>query len=107
VTTPGTETAGTSYSYSGTYTGGPPTALDYQFDSAGWTTATSPTISGGTWSFSATAPAAGTHTLSVRDHNNTGISGTSGTFTTAASETIGVTTPATETAGNGYTYSAP
>jgi lysophospholipase L1-like esterase len=105
VTTPGTETAGNSYTYSGTYTGGPPTALDYQFDSAGWNTASGPTIGGGTWSFSATAPSAGSHTLSVRDHNNTSVSGSSGNFTTSAGETITVTTPGTETAGNSYTYS--
>ena len=105
VTTPGTETAGTSYTYSGTYTAGPPTALDYQFDSAGWTAATSPTISGGAFSFTATAPPAGSHTLSVRDHTNTAVTGTSGSFTTTAAETISVTTPASETAGPSYSYS--
>jgi lysophospholipase L1-like esterase len=81
VTTPGTVTPGAAMTIAGGYTNGPPTALDYQFDSAGWVAAASPTISGGAFSFSATAPAAGTHTVSVRDHNSTGISGTSGSFT--------------------------
>ncbi len=88
VATPGTETAGNSYTYSGTYTAGPPTALDYQFDSAGWSAASSPAISGGNWSFSATAPAAGTHALSVRDHNNTAVVGTSGSFATTSGASI-------------------
>ncbi len=105
VTTPGTEIPGNSYTYTGTYTGTQPVSLDYQFDAAGWVAA-SATISGGAWSFTATAPAAGTHTLSVRDHVITSISGTSGSFTTSgSSETISVTTPGSETAGNGYTYS--
>jgi hypothetical protein len=103
VTTPGAQTAGASMTVSGTYTQGPPTALDFEFDSAGYGAASSPTISGGTWSFTTTAPAAGSHTVSVRDHNNTGVSGTSGAFTSTAVETISVTMPGTQAAGVAFT----
>ena len=85
VATPGAQTAGNTYTYGGTYANGTPAALDYQFDAAGWNAASSPTIGAGNWSFSATAPAAGTHTLSVRDHNNTSTAGTSGSFSTSSS----------------------
>lgn len=82
VATPAAQTAGAAMTVSGTYTNGPPTALDVQFDSAGWVAAASPTIAGGSFSFSVTAPAAGTHTVSVRDHAAITVFGTSGSFTT-------------------------
>lgn len=82
VDTPSTQTAGGTYTYTGTYTNGPPVALDYRFDSGPWNAAASPTIGGGTYRFDAIAPAAGSHTLGVRDHNNTAAAGTSGSFTT-------------------------
>ncbi len=54
----------------------------------GWSAAGAPTIGGGAWSFAITAPAAGTHTLSVRDHNNTAIVGTSGSFVTTSGASV-------------------
>lgn len=105
VNTPGTTTAGTSMTVSGTYSGNTPVALDYQIDGGSWVAATSPTISGGNFSFSITAPAAGSHTVSVRDHDNTGVSGTSGSFTTTSSRSIAVTTPSGWVAGATVTLS--
>ena len=90
VNTPSGETAGNSYSYSGSYTGTQPAALDFEFDAGGFGAAASPVISGGTWSFNAIAPAAGSHTLSVRDHNVTSISGTSGGFSTSGAAAAAV-----------------
>jgi lysophospholipase L1-like esterase len=99
VTTPGTQTAGVAMTVSGTYTNGPPSSLAYEFDGGSWTTASSPTISGGTWSFSVTAPAAGSHTVGVRDPSDTTTAVISGSFTTTASETIAVNNPGSQTAG--------
>jgi hypothetical protein len=81
-TNPGTLTAGNSYTQAGTYTNGPPAAIDYSYDSTSCgTAASSPTISGGNISFTATAPAAGSHTVSLCDHANHSIFGTSTSFT--------------------------
>ena len=85
VSTPDLQIAGNLCFYTGNYsgyTGGPPAALDYQFDSAGWNAASSPQISGGYFGFYATAPTTGTHTISVRDHGSTGVFGTSNNFPT-------------------------
>lgn len=103
VGTPATQSAGASYTYSGSYTGVAPTALDFRFDAASYAAASSPTIGGGAWSFTTTAPAAGSHTLSVRDHNNTSVVGVSGSFSTA-NAAITVDTPSTQVAGQTYTY---
>lgn len=103
VTTPATQSAGVSYTYSGTYIGVPPSALDFRFDAASYGAASSPTIGGGAWSFTTTAPSAGSHTLSVRDHNNTSVVGVSGSFSTA-NAAITVDTPSTQVAGQTYTY---
>lgn len=86
-TTPGTLVASASYTQAGTYTNGPPAALDYSFDGTGCaSSASSPTISGGNYSFTNTAPAAGTHTITVCDHANHAIFGTSGNFTSTAAK---------------------
>ena len=84
VNNPGTVIAGSPMTVSGTYSGSAPTALDYQVDGGSWTAASSPTISGGTYSFSVTAPSAGSHTIGVRDHNDTSTAITSGSFTSTA-----------------------
>jgi len=60
--------AGQTVTLSGTYSGTTPTALEYSIDGGSYVSASSPTISGGNWSFSLTlASTAGTHTISVRD----------------------------------------
>ncbi len=94
VATPGAQTAGASMTITGTYTGGPPTAIDYQFNALGFAQAVA-TISGGTFSFFALAPTAGTNTVSVRDHVNTAVSATSGSFTTIPAGTGGTPPPGT------------
>lgn len=76
--------ASTAFTVSGTYTNGPPTALDYSSNGGSTWTAATATISGGTYSFSAAGLAAGTYTIEVRDHNNTSVVGTSNSFTIAA-----------------------
>jgi hypothetical protein len=105
VTTPGTTTAGAAMTIGGTYVYGTPTALDYQIDGGAWVAATSPTISGGNFSFSITAPAVGSHTVGVRDHAVTTTAVTSGSFTTTAGATIAITTPGTVLAGQAMTLS--
>ena len=104
VTTPSTQTAGAAMTVSGTYANGTPTALDYQIDGGAWTAATSPAISAGTFSFSITAPAAGSHTIGVRD-KTTLVSGTSGSFSTTSGRTITVTTPSGWNAASTVTVS--
>ena len=47
--------------------GAAPTGIEYRFDSGAWVAATSPTIAGGNFGFTVTAPAAGPHTISVRE----------------------------------------
>lgn len=82
VNTPATQTVGTPYNVTGTYANGTPTALDYSIDSGTtWTAAASPTISGGTYSFSITpTTASASRTMMVRDHNSTSVTATSGTY---------------------------
>ncbi len=82
VDTPVTVAAGATMTITGTYANVTPTALDFEFDNAGYGAASSPTIGGGVFSFTATAPAVGSHTVSVRDHDHTSIFGTSGNFST-------------------------
>gem|GEM_PF-2524443 len=104
VANPGAVGAGAAMVVSGTYTGPDPTGLNYQFDSAGYAAAPSPTIGGGSFSFTVTAPSAGTHTVSVKEANNTAISGTSGSFTAGAA-TLTIATPGTVLAGQAMTLS--
>ncbi len=91
VATAATQTEGTAMTVSGTYAAGPPVALDYAVDGGAWVAAGSPVISGGAFSFAITAPAAGAHMVSVRDHTNTGVAGTSASFATTAAATAAIT----------------
>lgn len=111
VNTPTTQIVNTAFNVTGTYSNGTPTALDYRFsdDSAGvWTQVASATIASGNFSFSVTpsSTSAG-RTISVRDRGNQSITATSGSFVvnSAGTQTIGVTTPATQTAYRPYTLS--
>ena len=84
VNTPsGVVIAGQPLAVSGTYTGTTPTGINLEFDSAGYAAIGSPTISGGTWSGSVTAPAFGSHSITVQDANATSVTGTSGAFIAA------------------------
>lgn len=107
VNTPATQTVGTAYNVTGTYANATPGALDYSIDGGTtWTAASSPTISGGTFSFSVTpTTASASRTMMVRDHTNTSATATSGTYVVnaAPSETISVTTPGAQVAGTAFT----
>lgn len=106
VNTPATQVVSVSFTLTGTYTVNTPAALDYQIDSGSWTAATSPTISGGNYSFSISVGSTGAHTISVRDHTATSVSGISGSFQVNASgATINVNTPATQPANVAFTLS--
>ena len=76
--------AGAAMTVTGLYTFGTPSGLEYILDNGFPVTVSSPTISAGTYSFSITAPASGTHTLRVIGTGaNTATSGTT-TFVTVA-----------------------
>jgi hypothetical protein len=81
--------AGAAFTVTGAYTNGPPTALDYSTDGGTtWIAAVNPTIASGSYSLSVSGGlAAGTYTVEVRDHNNTGVFGTSNSFTITSSPT--------------------
>ena len=83
VNTPTPTLPNTSFTVSGTYSIGVPTALDYSYDSGTtWTAATSPTIAGGNYSFSLTGGVPyGAFTMQVRDHTITQAIGISARFT--------------------------
>ena len=85
VNTPAPSAPNTTFTVSGTYAIGTPTALDYSINGGtNWTAATSPTIAGGNYSFSLTGGVPyGTFTVMVRDHNATSNFGTSAAFTVA------------------------
>jgi hypothetical protein len=107
VNNPGTQTANTAFSVSGTYANVTPTALDWSINGgSSWNAAASPTISGGTFSFSGvTVPSANaSQTIMVRDHTNTSITATSASFVVnaTATQTITVNTPATQTVGTAF-----
>jgi lysophospholipase L1-like esterase len=82
VNTPGTVTTSATYSLSGTYGGTAPTGVDYSYNGgSSWTSLPTPTISGGNWSGTATAPSSpGTYSVMVRESNNTSITATSSSF---------------------------
>ena len=105
VSTPGPQIVGAAMTVSGIYTNGPPASLEYRIDAGIWTAASSPTIAGGSYSFSITAPSAGTHTVSVRDPVDTSTAVTSGSFTTSTGRSIAVTTPSGWIAGATVTLS--
>ena len=94
VSTPTTTTAGTALTVSGVYTGPDPTGLNAQFDGAGFSAVSAPTIAGSSFQFTAVAPAVGAHTVSVQAANNTSAVGVSGTFNTAtAGPSLTIVTP--------------
>jgi hypothetical protein len=105
VTSPGTQTAGTSFSVSGTYTNGTPTALDWSINGGStWNAAASPTISGGTFTITGvTVPSANaSQTVMVRDHT-TLVSGTSASFNVNAAYALTVNTPSAQVVGTPFT----
>ena len=87
VNTPAPASPNTTFTVSGTYSIGTPTALDYSINGGtSWTAAASPTIAGGNYSFSLTGGVPyGAFTVMVRDHNATTNFGTSAAFTVAYS----------------------
>lgn len=92
VSAPSNVVTGTQFSVAGTYTGGPPTALDVSIDGSAYTAVISPTISGGTYSFTEAAlTSTGTHTVSVRDHNAPTVISTAASFTVSSPAATGVT----------------
>lgn len=82
ITTPGAQAAGKAFTLTGTYTNGPPAALDYSLDGGGtWTAAASPTIGSGAFSFSLTvATANAAQTVKARDHAAQAVTATSNSF---------------------------
>jgi hypothetical protein len=82
-TTPGTQTAGTQFTVSGTYTNGPPTALDYSTTglNGAWAATAGSTIGSGAWSFPLTITTANpSQTVCVRDHANINITACTNPF---------------------------
>jgi len=81
VTTPnGLVIEGQAFAISGTYTGLAPTGANVKVDSGSYATATGFSASGGNWSASITAPAFGSHTVTVQEANATSTTATSGSF---------------------------
>ena len=86
VATPSGWTAGGSGTISGYYTGAVPTGVNYAYDGGNtYAAASAFTASGGSWSGTATYPAAGTHAITVQEANATGVTVTSASFNVAAS----------------------
>lgn len=81
--TPATQLAGQSFTVSGTYSGAVPTGLNYAFDAGSFIPASNLTIAGGNWSFLVTAPAYGSHTISVQEANAPAVTATSSSFNVA------------------------
>ena len=86
VTAPAAQTAQSPFTVAGTYTNGPPAALDYSLDGGStWAAAASPTIASGAFSFSVTIGAANpAQVIKVRDHTTTTVIGTSAAFVVSA-----------------------
>ena len=82
ITTPAAQTAGTAFALTGTYTNGPPPALDWAPDGSTWTACAASTISGGAFSCGGVTIAAANaaQTMRVRDHATTTITATSAAF---------------------------
>lgn len=78
--------SGGNITVSGLYSGTAPSALNYAIDGGSYSAASSPTISGGTFSFAITAPAAGTHSINVQD-NGTATHTDSGVYIVNATST--------------------
>lgn len=86
VATPAPTAPATSFTVSGTISGGgTPTSLAYSLDTGTtWTTATTPTIGASTYSFTiAAGVSVGTYSMMVRDVANTGTVGSSAVFSVA------------------------
>ena len=100
INTPAAQVAGVNFNLTGTYANGTPTALQWSKNGdTTWYDASSPTISGGSYSFAIALTGTGSRTVTVRDKNNTAVSATSVAFAVSASgtapaETITVNTPA-------------
>ena len=73
--------AGALVRVAGTYTGTPPTGLNVQTDSGSLTAVSSPVIIGGTFAFTYTAPAAGSHTVTVQETGPVSASSAAASFT--------------------------
>ena len=71
---------GQTLTVSGTYTGTPPSGLNYLLDSGSYVAASAPAIGSGAWSFAIAAPAFGSHTITVQESNATTVTATSGAF---------------------------
>ena len=105
VNTPGMPAANTAFTVNGGLFDETPTSLDYSTDGTTWTLANAPTIGAGTYSFQVPGLAAGTYTISVRDHQATNVVGTSGSFT-VITPAIGLSSvPATATTGGSISVS--
>jgi hypothetical protein len=77
-----------------------PTALDYSTDGgATWVAAVNPAITANAYSFTIPGLAAGTYTISVRDHGNTAVIGVSNSFSIIPSTVSIAATPASVTVG--------
>jgi lysophospholipase L1-like esterase len=67
------QTSSSPITISGTYYGTAPSGIDYSVDGGSYSAASSPTISGGTFSFTITNPSTGYHAISVRNASATTI----------------------------------
>jgi len=77
-----------------------PTALDYSTDGGTtWVAAVSPAITANAYSFTIPGLAAGTYTISVRDHANTAVIGVSNSFSIVPSTISIAALPASVTVG--------
>lgn len=77
--------AGGSMTVSGTYSAGTPSGLTYVLDGGAVVAATGATIGSGSYSFAITAPASGSHTISVTGTGGNTASSPTASFTTSAS----------------------
>ena len=115
LTQPANQTVGAAFTVAGTYTNALPTALDYSLDGGTtWSAASSPTIGGGTYSFSLTIGSANaSQTLKVRDHTSGVASATSAAFSVTVGQIVTVSTPASQattvafTVGGTYSNGTP
>lgn len=112
VDSPGTTYANTAFTLTGTWTGAQPATLEFQYaDNGGtataWTSLAGATINAnGTWSASVTYSSTSTsRVMSVRDAATLVAGSSTANAVNSASQTIGVTTPATQTAYRSYTLS--
>ncbi len=102
---PGSQYASTAFNLTGSYVNGAPTGFDYSItNGATWTTASSPTVTGGgngAFAFPVTISVANANeSIEVRDHNLPSIVSNSQTFAVAPAPT-----PATIVAGSAISQS--